>query len=89
MGKTCTVIEGVAAVPEGATLMVGGSMSVGTPPRLIGRESLKAGTAGRASRAMRAWRMGSAEHDRHRGRAVHEGISRSWVKRLAPWQHRA
>jgi acetate CoA/acetoacetate CoA-transferase alpha subunit len=35
MGKTCTVTEGVAAIAEGATLMVGGFMGVGTPPRLI------------------------------------------------------
>lgn len=35
MGKTCKVEEAVAAVPEGATLMIGGFMGVGTPRRLI------------------------------------------------------
>lgn len=35
MGKTCTVTEGVAAIPNGATLMVGGFMGVGSPHRLI------------------------------------------------------
>lgn len=35
MGKTCNVSEGVAAIPEGATLMIGGFMGVGTPRRLI------------------------------------------------------
>lgn len=35
MGKTCTVSDGVAAIPEGATLMIGGFMGVGSPRRLI------------------------------------------------------
>jgi len=35
MSKTCTVAEGVAAIPKGATLMVGGFMGVGSPHRLI------------------------------------------------------
>ena len=35
MGKTCNVSEGVAAIPEGSTLMIGGFMGVGSPRRLI------------------------------------------------------
>lgn len=35
MSKTCTVTEGVAAIPNGAILMVGGFMGVGSPHRLI------------------------------------------------------
>jgi acetate CoA/acetoacetate CoA-transferase alpha subunit len=35
LGKTCTVTEGVAAIGEGATVMIGGFMGVGTPRRLI------------------------------------------------------
>ena len=35
MGKTCNVSDGVAAIPEGATLMIGGFMGVGSPRRLI------------------------------------------------------
>lgn len=35
MGKTCTVAAAVAGIPEGATLMIGGFMAVGTPRRLI------------------------------------------------------
>jgi acetate CoA/acetoacetate CoA-transferase alpha subunit len=33
--KTIHVEEAVAAIPDGATLMIGGFMGVGTPPRLI------------------------------------------------------
>lgn len=35
MSKTCTVSDAVDAIPEGATLMIGGFMGVGTPTRLI------------------------------------------------------
>jgi len=35
LGKTCNVSEAVAAIPEGATVMIGGFMGVGTPRRLI------------------------------------------------------
>ena len=35
MGKTIEVAEAVAAIPDGATLMIGGFMAVGTPRRLI------------------------------------------------------
>ncbi|MGF6446481.1 CoA transferase subunit A [Paraburkholderia youngii] len=35
MGKTCNVSDGVACIPEGATLMIGGFMGVGTPRRLL------------------------------------------------------
>ncbi|SAK75601.1 3-oxoacid CoA-transferase subunit A [Caballeronia calidae] len=35
MGKTCNVSDAVASIPEGATLMIGGFMGVGTPRRLI------------------------------------------------------
>ncbi|WP_233855329.1 CoA transferase subunit A [Paraburkholderia sp. HD33-4] len=35
MGKTCNVEEAVGCIPEGATLMIGGFMGVGTPRRLI------------------------------------------------------
>ena len=35
MGKVCTVTEGVEAIPNGAALMIGGFMAVGTPRRLI------------------------------------------------------
>jgi len=35
MGKTIKVAEAVAAIPDGATLMIGGFMAVGTPRRLI------------------------------------------------------
>jgi acetate CoA/acetoacetate CoA-transferase alpha subunit len=35
LGKTCNVSEGVAAIPEGSTLMIGGFMGVGSPQRLI------------------------------------------------------
>jgi len=35
LGKTCNVSEGVAAIPEGSTLMIGGFMGVGSPRRLI------------------------------------------------------
>lgn len=45
MGKTCTVSEGVSAIPEGATLMIGGFMGVGTPKRLID-ELVRQGRAG-------------------------------------------
>lgn len=35
MGKTTRLDEAVEAIPDGATLMIGGFMGVGTPPRLI------------------------------------------------------
>lgn len=35
MSKTCTARDGVAAIPDGATLMIGGFMGVGSPRRLI------------------------------------------------------
>jgi len=35
VGKTCKVSEAVASIPEGATLMIGGFMAVGSPRRLI------------------------------------------------------
>ncbi|SAK92081.1 3-oxoadipate CoA-succinyl transferase subunit alpha [Caballeronia hypogeia] len=35
MGKTCNVSDAVASIPEGAALMIGGFMGVGTPRRLI------------------------------------------------------
>ena len=35
MGKTFKVSEAVAGIPDGATLMIGGFMAVGTPRRLI------------------------------------------------------
>lgn len=35
MGKTVKVAEAIAAIPDGATLMIGGFMGVGTPRRLI------------------------------------------------------
>lgn len=35
MGKTCNVSAAVASIPEGAALMIGGFMGVGTPRRLI------------------------------------------------------
>lgn len=35
MGKTCTLSDGVAAIPDSATLMIGGFMGVGSPRRLI------------------------------------------------------
>lgn len=35
MGKTCTVSDAVAAIADGATLMIGGFMGVGSPRRLI------------------------------------------------------
>ena len=35
MGKACTVTEGVEAIPNGAVLMIGGFMGVGTPSRVI------------------------------------------------------
>lgn len=35
MGKTCNVSDAVAAIADGATLMIGGFMGVGSPSRLI------------------------------------------------------
>lgn len=35
MGKNITVAQAVARIPDGATLMIGGFMAVGTPRRLI------------------------------------------------------
>ncbi len=35
MGKTVGIEEAVAKIPDGARLMIGGFMGVGTPPRLI------------------------------------------------------
>jgi acetate CoA/acetoacetate CoA-transferase alpha subunit len=35
MGKTCNVSDAVATSPDGATVMVGGFMGVGSPRRLI------------------------------------------------------
>ncbi|MGA0612789.1 CoA transferase subunit A [Caldimonas sp. KR1-144] len=35
MGKTVTAADAIAAIPAGATLMIGGFMGVGTPRRLI------------------------------------------------------
>ena len=35
MGKSIRVTEAVAAIPDSATLMIGGFMTVGTPRRLI------------------------------------------------------
>ena len=35
MRKTIKVAEAVARIPDGASLMIGGFMAVGTPPRLI------------------------------------------------------
>ncbi len=35
MKKTIRVSEAVSAIPDGASLMIGGFMGVGTPPRLI------------------------------------------------------
>ncbi|HTT11856.1 MAG TPA: 3-oxoacid CoA-transferase subunit A [Burkholderiaceae bacterium] len=35
MGKTCKASEAVAGIPDGATLMIGGFMAVGSPRRLI------------------------------------------------------
>ncbi len=35
MGKTTRLSDAVEAIPEGATLMIGGFLGVGTPPRLI------------------------------------------------------
>ena len=35
MGKTIKVAEAVAAIPDGATLMIGRFMAVGTPRRLV------------------------------------------------------
>ncbi len=35
MGKTTRLSDAVEAIPEGATLMIGGFMGVGTPPRLV------------------------------------------------------
>ena len=35
MGKTIRLSEAVARIPDGARLMIGGFMGVGTPPRLI------------------------------------------------------
>ena len=35
MKKTIKVSEAVAAIPDGASLLIGGFMGVGTPPRLI------------------------------------------------------
>jgi acetate CoA/acetoacetate CoA-transferase alpha subunit len=35
LGKTCRASEAVAAIPDGATLMIGGFMGVGSPRRLI------------------------------------------------------
>lgn len=35
MGKTCNVSDAVAAIADGATLMIGGFMGVGSPRRLI------------------------------------------------------
>lgn len=36
MGKTTRLSEAVEAIPDETTLMIGGFMGVGTPPRLIG-----------------------------------------------------
>ena len=35
MKKTIKVAEAVSRIPDGASLMIGGFMAVGTPPRLI------------------------------------------------------
>jgi acetate CoA/acetoacetate CoA-transferase alpha subunit len=35
VGKTVKAADAIAAIPAGATLMIGGFMGVGTPPRLI------------------------------------------------------
>ena len=35
MGKTIRLAEAVARIPDGARIMIGGFMGVGTPPRLI------------------------------------------------------
>lgn len=35
MKKTIKVADAVAQIPDGASLMIGGFMGVGTPPRLI------------------------------------------------------
>ena len=35
MKKTIKLAEVVARIPDGASLMIGGFMAVGTPPRLI------------------------------------------------------
>jgi acetate CoA/acetoacetate CoA-transferase alpha subunit len=45
VGKTCTVAEGVAAIPDGATLMIGGFMGVGSPRRLV-EELVRQGKSG-------------------------------------------
>ena len=35
MGKTCKLSEAIASIPDGASLLIGGFMAVGTPRRLI------------------------------------------------------
>ena len=35
MGKTCKLSEAVASIPDGASLLIGGFMAVGTPRRLV------------------------------------------------------
>ena len=35
MGKTCKLSEVIASIPDGASLLIGGFMAVGTPRRLI------------------------------------------------------
>ena len=42
MKKTIKVSEAVAGIPDGASLMIGGFMGVGTPPRLI-EETIRQG----------------------------------------------